>query len=151
MLCFKTLTLYGDPRHNSHRGRISRINEWTGTCRSVGWAWVCRGNKPPWCGGVPMYSDPDYPYLADKASLPFSSYFPFFSGKNITQYNIALYMYLHRLSTGILTFRKKIKLLSSERNGNKSRDYNDFFLFLHFFVMCLCNTTLSCLFFIWPT
>lgn len=72
------LALYGDPRHNSHRGRISRINEWTGTCRSVGWAWVCRGNKPPWCGGMPMYSDPDYPYLADKASLPLSSYFPFF-------------------------------------------------------------------------
>lgn len=72
------LALYGDPRHNSHRGRISRIDEWTGTCRSVDWAWVCRGSRPPWCGGMPRYSGPGCPYLADKASLPLSSYFPFF-------------------------------------------------------------------------
>lgn len=105
MLCFKKnpLTLYGDPRHNSHRGRILRIDEWTGTCRSVDWAWVCRGSKPPWCGGMPRYSGPGCPYLADKASLPLSSYFPFFSGRKIIQYNIALY--LHQLGISFVFFK----------------------------------------------
>lgn len=105
MLCFKKnpLTLYGDPRHNSHRGRILRIDEWTGTCRSVDWAWVCRGSRPPWCGGMPRYSGPGCPYLADKASLPLSSYFPFFSGRKIIQYNIALY--LNQLGISFVFFK----------------------------------------------